>query len=73
MSRMLIAGLLLSGLILVGLAAFIFFVPGDAAGVSIGEPEREFPDAAAGESVPVAFAVHNSTRQAARVVGLAEC
>jgi len=73
MSRMLFAGLLLSGLTLLGLAAFIYFAPRDAASVTIDQPEREFPEAAAGQSVPVTFAVHNPTRQAARIVGLAEC
>jgi len=53
MSRMLFAGLLLSGLTLLGLAAFIYFAPRDAASVTIDQPEREFPEAAAGQSVPV--------------------
>ena len=73
MYRILSTGFLLAGLALLGLAAFDYFGPAGAPGVAVDEPERAFPDAAAGQTIKAAFAVRNPTRHTARVVGLAEC
>ncbi len=73
MSRTLSVSFLLTGLALIGLAAFDYLTPDDVPGVAIDEPEREFPDVAVGRTIDVAFSVHNPTRHTARVVGLAEC
>jgi hypothetical protein len=73
MSRALAIGFLLSGLVLLGLAAFEYVVPADDHGVIIDDLDREFPDVVAGERIPVSFSIHNPTRHTVRVVGLAKC
>jgi hypothetical protein len=53
------------------LSAGLYFAE-DRGVVSIDEPEREL-SLAAGTTTPVTFRIHNSTRRAVRVVGLAGC
>lgn len=71
--RFLPAMLLLCGLALFGVAAFAYFVPADGPGVTIDEPDREFPAYGVGEKLDVAFRIHNPTGHTVRIVGLADC
>lgn len=71
--RILPAGLLLCSLALFGVAAFDYFIPADGPGVTIDEPDREFPAHVVGQKLDAAFRIHNPTRHTARIVGQAEC
>lgn len=71
--RILPALCFLSGFILLGFAAFANFVPVDGPGLSINEPEREFPTQAAKQRLDVVFHLQNPTGHTVRIVGLAEC
>lgn len=71
--RFLSAGSFLSGLILFGVAVFAYVVPADGPGMTIDEPNREFPAHAAGQKLDVAFRIHNPTGHTVQIVGLAEC
>jgi hypothetical protein len=72
-SRRLSTGFLLGGLALLGVAAFDYLTPGDSPGVTIAEPNREFPACPAGQVVPVAFHIQNPTRHTTRILGLTPC
>lgn len=72
MSRIVFVGLICAGLALLGLTAFEYFSP-DAPGAMITQTERTIPDVAVGQTIPVAFQLHNPTRHDVVVVGLAPC
>jgi hypothetical protein len=72
-SRFLPIGLFLIGLVLLGAAGFAYFALVDGPGVTIDEPEREFAAWEVGQKREVAFRMHNPTRHAIRIVGLAPC
>jgi hypothetical protein len=72
-SRVLTAGLCLGGFILLSLAVLDYFHQPDGSGVTIEEPEREFPAYLTGKTTELAFRIHNPTRHTARVVGLEPC
>jgi hypothetical protein len=71
--RFLPAGFLLGGLALLGAGGLGCFVAADDPGVTIDEPDREFPAAVAGQELNVAFRIHNPTGHTVRIIGLAEC
>lgn len=72
-SRSLPAGLYLSGVALVGVAAFNYSIQTGGPGVRIDEPDRKFPAYTIGQELGVEFRIHNPTGHTVRIVGLAEC
>lgn len=71
--RFLSIGLVLMGLVLLGTGVLGYAMRADGPGVTIDEPEREFATWEAGQTRSVVFRIHNPTRRAIHVVGLAEC
>jgi hypothetical protein len=68
MTRRLSDCVLLASLVLLGLAGLDYIL--SAPSVTVDEPNREFPQAAVGETMSIRFPVHNRTRRTVRVIGL---
>lgn len=72
-SRIWSIGFLLSGLGLLGAAAWQYLAPEDGPGLSVDEPEREISTCSTGQISAVTFAFHNHARHPVQILGLAPC
>ncbi len=65
--------LLLCSLGLLGTAAWQYFGPEEAPGLSVDEPEREISGCSVGQTTTITFSFHNRARHPVQIIGLAPC
>jgi hypothetical protein len=72
--KLIVNGFLSSGLVLLAAGAYDFFSTQDQnAGLEVENPVSDFPSFPASQTSDVGFRLHNSSRHAVQVLGLAEC
>jgi hypothetical protein len=70
---MLSNGFYVAGLVLLGIAGFLWWTQEDGPGAAVADPERTLSGIRPGEVALVVYLLHNPTRHPVRVCGLSEC